>query len=692
MTTLFLTAMTLAGLLEVESLLSIRHPGSPAWSPDGTHVAFVWDRAGVQNLFVVDAVGGWPEARTDYRDGVVGAPFWSADGSVVYFERDGELYEVPPTGPVSPKAVFGTEARESEVRLSPDGRQVAFVRLGDVWIRNLESGREKRLTVTLVSESDLRWSPDGARIAFIYTRSAPRTDSYDYIGQKLLFQRIEGDPQDVGVVSIEGGGVMPVGASPQVEHFPRWLDARRLTLERVSSDLRVREVLLADATTGEVRTLHRDEDEKWWSLGYLGAEPRPSPDGRFVAFVSDATGWDRLYVVSTNGGEARPLTNDGEEVRRFAWSPDGTSIAFDSNADAANPGRRHLFVVDVDGADPPRRLTSGTGTNTQPADASGFGLVNEHGGWSADGSKLLFQHTDSRRPADLFWLMLGEDLPPRELTYSLPPSVDRNELIEPELVSYAAPDGRQVPAYLFVPRNLDRAQKHPAIVWIHGDGIAQNYEGWHIRRDYAVYYSFHQYLAQQGYIVLAPDYRGSIGYGKEWRQLPYRDLGGGDYEDIAASVPYLESLLYVDPERIGVWGLSYGGFLTLKALTEDPELFRAGIDVAGVHDFRYWHRDPGGRWILGRLGDPEENPDAYLQAAPVERVDRIARPLLVLHGTADVNVPFLESLHLIDELMKKGKKVDFVAYPGEFHYFHREHVLRDAWRRVEEFFSTHLRG
>ncbi|HXV65418.1 MAG TPA: LpqB family beta-propeller domain-containing protein [Vicinamibacteria bacterium] len=692
MTTMFLTAMALAGLLEVESLLSIRHPGSPAWSPDGSHVAFVWDRAGVQNLFVVDAVGGWPQARTAYRDGVVGAPFWSADGSVVYFERDGELYEVPRAGAVLPQAVFGTEARESDVRLSPDGRQVAFVRLGDVWIRNLESGREKRLTVTLVSESDLRWSPDGARIAFLYTRSAPRTEGYDYIGRKLLFQRVEGDPQDVGVVSIEGGGVVPVGASPQVEHFPRWLDARRLTLERVSTDLRVREILLADATTGELRTLHRDEDVKWWSLGYLGAEPRPAPDGRFVAFVSDATGWDRLYVVSANGGEARPLTSDGEEVRRFAWSPDGRSIAFDSNADAMNPGRRHLFVVDVEGADGPRRLTSGTGTNTQPADASGFGLVNELGGWSPDGSKLLFQHTDSRRPADLFWLKIGDGAPPRELTYSLPPSVDRNELIEPELVFYAAPDGRQVPAYLFVPRDLDRERKHPAIVWIHGDGIAQNYEGWHIRRDYAVYYSFHQYLAQQGYIVLAPDYRGSIGYGKEWRQLPFRDLGGGDYEDIAASVPYLESLLYVDPERIGVWGLSYGGFLTLKALTEDPELFRCGIDVAGVHDFRYWHRDPGGRWIVGRLGDPDENPEAYLQAAPVERVDRIVRPLLVLHGTADVNVPFLESLHLIDELMKKGKNVDFVAYPGEFHYFHREHVLRDAWRRVEEFFSAHLRG
>ncbi len=269
--------------------------------------------------------------------------------------------------------------------------------------------------------------------------------------------------------------------------------------------------------------------------------------------------------------------------------------------------------------------------------------------------------------------------------------MDRSLLVEPELVHYPSSDGSEVPAYLFVPPNLDRSKKHPAIVWVHGDGIAQNYDGWHIRRDYAVYYSFHQYLAQQGYVVIAPDYRGSVGYGRSWRVAPYRDLGGMDYRDVAAAVPYLASLLYVDTDRVGIWGLSYGGFLTLSALTNDPELFRCGVDVAGVEDFRDWFRDPGGIWVAGRLGDPRENPSAYSQAAPIERVDRITRPLLVLHGTADVNVPFVESLRLVDELLRRGKKFDFAVYPGELHYFHREHVLRDAWRRVRDFFDFYLR-
>lgn len=695
-----------AGLLDIDALMEIRHPADAHWSPDGRRVAFVWDRAGVQNLHLVDAVGGWPERRTDFTDGTLSIAFWSADARRVYFERAGELFGIDAEADrrSPPVAVFDTEAAESGARLSPDGEWVAFIRLGDVWVRHLESRRERRLTVSLVTESDLRWSPDGERLAFTYSRATSREDTHAFAGSKLVFQRRESEPRDVGVVLAGGGGVVAVASSPADEHFPRWLGATSITLERTTSDARRREVLLADVTTGDVRTLHVDEDSKWWSLGYLGAEPKPSPDGRNVAFVSDRSGWDRLYVVSAAGGEPRALTEDGIEVRRFSWSPDGKRLGFDANFDAAVPGRRQLAVVDVDSdvaaVGPPRvlMLSSGAGTNTQPADASGFNLVADEGGWSPDGSRILFQHTDPRRPADLFWVNAIDDPSrpeasppaPHELTYSLPPGVARESLIEPTLVRYQSRDGRDVPAYLFVPDSLDRSRKHPAVVWIHGDGIAQNYDGWHLRRDYAVYYSFHQYLVQHGYIVLAPDYRGSIGYGKDWRQAPYRDLGGGDYEDIAAAVPYLESLLYVDPERIGVWGLSYGGFLTLQALTMEPLLFRAGVDVAGVHDFRYWFRDPGGRWVVSRLGTPESEPEAYLRAAPVERAERLERPLLVLHGTADVNVPYLESLHLVDVLMKKGKRVDLVTYPGEFHYFHREHVLRDAWERVEAFFARHL--
>ncbi len=678
------------GTLDVEAVIGIRHPSGAVWSPDGSRVAFLWDRAGAQNLYLVNRGSVEPEALTHFASGLMGEPFWSPDGTALYFEREGELWSVLVQKGSAPKAVFGTVGPETEVRPSPDGKQVAFLRLGDVWVTHLEGGREKRLTVTLVAESGLVWSPDGKRLAFGFSRATPREETQSFVGEKIAFRRFEQEPAEIGVVSVSGGEVVPVASSPQSEESPRWIDATRLVLERFSTDYRSREILAADVATGAVKTLHREHDEKWWSLSFLGAEPRPSPDGKWVAFLSDSSGWDSLHIVSSSGGTAHKITADGEEASRFAWSPNGSKLAFDTNR--SHPGQRHLAVADISDPASPKvsLLTEGRGTNTQIANAGGFVLVQERGGWSPDGQRLLYQHTDPGRPADLQWIEATGGAP-HELTQSLPGTVDRTRLVEPQLVHYPSSDGRDVPAYLFVPVDLDRSRRHPAIVWIHGDGIAQNYDGWHVRRDYAVYYSFHQYLAQRGYVVIAPDYRGSVGYGREWRLAPYRDLGGLDYQDVAAAVPYLESLSYVDPARVGVWGLSYGGFLTLQALTSDPELFRCGIDVAGVQDFRDWFRDPGGNWVGGRLGDPAQNAGAYQRAAPIERVDRIARPLLVLHGTADVNVPFLESVKLVDQLTKKGKDFDFVVYPGEFHYFHREHVLRDFFRRVAGFFDRNLR-
>jgi len=283
---------------------------------------------------------------------------------------------------------------------------------------------------------------------------------------------------------------------------------------------------------------------------------------------------------------------------------------------------------------------------------------------------------------------------PLRLTDSMPASIDRSAFVEPEMVHYAGPDGQQVPAWLFVPKNLDRTKKHPAVVWIHGDGVNQNYDGWHVQRNYAVYYSFHQYLLQKGYVVIAPDYRGSIGYGKAWREAVHMDVGGKDAKDAWMAANYLKTLNYVDSDRLGVWGLSYGGFFTLIAATDQPTLYRAAVDVAGVADYAMYYEDPyHGGWTASRIGTPEEHPQVYAQASPLSHVDRLERPLLVLHGTSDVNVPYLHSVRLIDELLKKGKGdlVSFMTYPGEFHYFTREHVLQDAWHRVDDFFAKHLK-
>jgi dipeptidyl aminopeptidase/acylaminoacyl peptidase len=238
-----------------------------------------------------------------------------------------------------------------------------------------------------------------------------------------------------------------------------------------------------------------------------------------------------------------------------------------------------------------------------------------------------------------------------------------------------------------VDKKLNRSKKHPAIVWIHGSGADQNYLAWHPGW-YRMYYSMSEYLAQQGYVVLTPDYRGSSGYSREWATGVSRDLGGIETQDVNAGADYLKTLSYVDPDRIAIWGLSYGGFMTLQSMVTDPTLFRCGIDVAGVGDWETWTT---GGMILGRLGEtPVTDPELYDRSAPVKHLDKLSRPLLVLQGTNDANVPFWETLKVIDTLEKLDKPFDMAIYPGEIHFFRRAYVLRDAWRRSAAFFDQCL--
>jgi dipeptidyl aminopeptidase/acylaminoacyl peptidase len=684
--------MNLRGGYPTQLTASEKPVGDPQWAPDGRRLAFVWDEGGVQNIYLADAPArGTPIPLTSYREGMVGNLFWSRDGEALCFVRNGDLWRIAAAAKSEPQAVWTTKEAESEVTVSPDASRVAFVRGGDpavsegqpsaadLWVRALADGRETRLTQGAGVVSSPAWSPDGKRLAFVMTRVEARAEAPDYSGAKILYARGERGPGVPAHVAATGGRVASLPPSPGWDPTPAWLDAVRLLVQRVGEDNRTRELSVTDTTTGQSRVIYREEDPKFWSLAYVASTPVPSPDGRRVAFVSDRDGWDHLYVASTDGGAPTQVTHGRFEVRNPAWSPDGKRIAFDHSLED-KPGVRHLAVATI-GDEPARatvaELTTGRGTNIAPS-------------WAPDGRRLVYQHTDAQTPPELFLVEPGAPAAPERVTASMPKAIDHAAFVEPELVHYAAPDGGRVPAYLFVPKALDRATKHPAIVWIHGDGINQNYDGWHVERNYAVYYTFHQYLLQRGFVVIAPDYRGSIGYGREWRQGVHLDVGGKDARDAAAAADYLKTLAYVDTARIGVWGLSYGGFFTLQAMTERPTTFRCGVDVAGVPDFRMWYVDPGGPWVTARMGSPERNPDVYRRAAPIDRLERLARPLLVLHGTADVNVPYVESVRLVDRLLKTGKEFEFMVYPGEFHYFHRTHVLLDAWRRVERFFARHL--
>ncbi len=711
-----------SGRLTIEQLIDIRHPSNATWSPDGRHVAFLSERAGIANIFVADLTGPSAtratnsRALTRYPDGQGAAFFWSGDSQRIYFPRRGDLWQVALNG-ADPAAVWSTPQTESNITMSPDATRVAFVRAsatsaptappaagrggrgstgGDLMIRSLADGKES-VVVPAANHAmaGLSWSPDGKAIVFIDNAHIIRHEQTPpYSGSKIIYTITENVPGETKVVNADGTGLRALAAGGGFGGR-RWLDARHFFADRTSADFKRRTTSLVDIAGGEPKVLHEDVEEKFWSItGDANAGAQASPDGKWIAFLSDQDGWDHLYVMpspsaasATSSGERNQpiqITKGRFEAWRPQWSPDSTRIAFDAN-EPDHYGDRHLYVATI-GSDPARAtvaaITSGRGTDIGPQ-------------WSPDGTRLAYQHTDPHNSADIWVADAKPAAKPARLSDSMPAGMDRSQFVEPESVSYAGPDGQKVPAWLFVPKGLDRTKKHPAIVWIHGDGVNQGYDGWHVQRNYAVYYSFHQYLLQKGYVVIMPDYRGSIGYGKAWREGVYMDVGGKDAKDAWMVTNYLKTLPYVDMERVGVWGLSYGGFFTLIAVTDQPRLFRAAVDVAGVADYAMYYEDPyHGGWTASRIGTPEQNPKVYANASPLSHMDRLERPLLVLHGTSDVNVPYLHSVRLIDELLKKGKGdlLSFMTYPGEFHYFTREHVLRDAWHRVEDFFDANLKA
>ncbi len=695
-------AVNAAGRLTIDKLIDIKHPSAPVWSRDSERVAFLWDRAGVTDLYLVTADGASKPVQITRNNAGDPAPNgiqWSADSQLLQFNLGGQAMQVAASGGAARPAMNARPQGASPGMVtSRDGRRQAYVAVTEIRVRNVDGSNEVKVATVEGTVTGLAWTPGDERLTFTTGGGRGQRIFHDvtpaYSGEKILYRSTEnapGAPPDNWVVLpsanstptkfTTGGG--RGGAN-------RWLDGTHMLVDRTLPNFKGRTIAAVDVTTNESRVVHEDVKKKFWSVtGDAQAGSQISPNGKWISFLSDKDGWDQLYVVSARSpvlGPASQVTRGSFETWRPAWSPDGTRIAFDQN-EAADHGRRHIGVVTLDTTGEAsktsvRMLTSGRGADIAPT-------------WSPDGTKILYQHSDPWNSADFYVIDAhAPNAKPVRLTDSMPASIDKTQLVEPKLVHYKGPDGKDVPAYLFVPKNLNPAIKHPAIVWVHGDGVNQNYDGWHVQRNYAVYYSIHQYFLQQGYVVLAPDYRGSTGYGSDWREGVYMDVGGKDFRDAGMANTFLKTLPYVNDKKIGIWGLSYGGFFTLLAVTEMPTAYAAAVDVAGVSDYALYYEDPyHGTWTTSRIGTPSEHPEVYAQASPVSHMDKLQTPLLILHGTADVNVPYLHSVKLLDEAMKKGKGdlVTFMAYPGEFHYFTREHVLRDAWHRVELFWAAHLK-
>jgi dipeptidyl aminopeptidase/acylaminoacyl peptidase len=678
---------TARGSLTIDRISRVKYPSAPAWSPDGTQLAFLWDSWGKQDLFVV-APGQRPVALTDFpldpeiMTSDIGGFAWLSPDEIL-FSRGGGLWTVAPKAGARPARYGGGLEDAGNFTLSRDRKLIAFIRGGQLWAASLKDKTQRPVTgLAPVTVRNPVFSFDGEWLAFV-TSGAGQPADPGLLPFNGDMTRIIGNSNGqvaagaverrIGVVSAYGGDITWIPVAGNATSLQFGADGS-LVWSEGSATGKTREIKAWRA--GTTRTLWKDSDERWFSPTGRDSKVLVSPDGLKVAFVSDRSGWIHIYVTRVDAADqnvAKQMTTGGYLAGLGSWSADSSKIAYHRSA-TGNQYERFIDVLDVrTGAS--EHIVTTRGVNYDPS-------------LSPDGTQLVFHRTDIENSLDLYAAPARANASLVRLTDSMPEGIDKADFSPVTAVSYPSRlGGVTVPATLMVSKTIDRTKKNPALVWIHGSGSDQNFLGWH-PGSYRMYYSLCQYLAQQGYVILTPDYRGSSGFSRDWSTGVHMGIGVNDTADVAAGADYLKTLDYVDPNRIGVFGLSYGGFLTLQAMTVDPTLWRAGVNVAGVVDWATY----GAGYTTPRLGTPVQNPEIYRVSAPILHMDKLERPLLVLHGTNDRNVSFADSLRLFDVLIKLGKPFESQIYPGEIHFFRRDMVLRDAWRRIEDFFDRTVKN
>lgn len=677
-----LAAVAPSDTLTMEAYLSARWPSRPAWAPDGRHVAFLWTDWVTQDLYVAAVGGGAPRPLTR-SSGFLGGPTWnsggtfgdwSPDGARIAYTDEGDLVVVE-VASGRRRALTDTSDVQGGATFSPDGTQLAFLRGGQVFVMPSAGGEARRVSEDRVSGG--RWSPDGNLLAVSIGRGGEQLRaSPPYSGPLLVYLRPRAGQRDAAVLPVAGGASRPLAASPDNESVVDWApDSQRALVERISIDMKQRDLLVCNVASVACETWITERDEK-----YLGTSDRVArflPDGRGIWFTSDRDGWTHAYVIEAAGAPPRQITTGSFEVSEVNMAPDGRTIYYASTENG--PEQRQLYAADVV-TGRTRRLATAPGVNTTVA-------------LSPSGDRLAYIHSSPSRLPDIWTIGTTQAAAPQQLTDSMTPTLKAIAWQTPQIVTYQGDDGLPIRAQLFEPPGRQPGRRYPAIVHVHQAALYQEaYLGSGPHKDNVAWYGWHQRLAQLGYVVLNVDYRGSYGYGRDFRVANHLDVGVGDAADVIAGVKYLESLGFIDQSRVGVYGMSYGGHMVLTLLSKYPDVFRAGINVAGVYDFNLelgpW--DVRNAWMYARMGSPEDNPKAYYNASAINFIDALKAPVMTLHGTNDTNVTFLQSIKLTDDLIRKRKTFEFEVYPGEVHFFGRRTSWLDAFGKMERFLAEHM--
>jgi dipeptidyl aminopeptidase/acylaminoacyl peptidase len=445
-------------------------------------------------------------------------------------------------------------------------------------------------------------------------------------------------------------------------------DGSKALLFSTATDFKDRWIHTVSGDSGTLKLVNTLHDSAWVAGPCFGCGGWMDGGKRFY-FVSEADGYAHLYTMNADGGELKQLTKGQWEVNAVSLSRDGKSFYLTTSEQSQF--EQHLYRMSIEGG-AREKLTSRVGGNS--------------GVWSPDESMIAVISSTSNRPPELFVQPNRAGVQMSQLTTSPSKEWLAFNWIVPEIVMVPASDGIKVPARIYRPKDMKASGNGAAVIFVHGAGYLHNVHNYW--SSYAREYMFNQYLASKGYVVLDMDYRGSAGYGRNWRTAIYRWMGGRDLQDQVDGSKYLKKEFNIDPERIGMYGGSYGGFITLMALFTEPKYFGAGAALRPVTDWAHYNHG----YTARILNFPEKDTLSYRRSSPIFFAAGLDDPLLILHGMVDTNVHFEDSVRLTQRLIELGKKGWWlVPYPVEDHGFARPDSWTDEYSRIFNLFETTIR-
>jgi len=586
----------------LELITSVPRIYNHSLAPAGDKLAFLWGREGCADVYTLElkpAGRAWPQRISLDRPS---KPYW-AD-------------EIP--------------------QWSPDGQWLAYTSGGDVVVAPVAGGKPEKITAFTPGCFAPVWLPDSQHLIV-------SQEIEDFV----QFWKIERTGAQAQRLTHDPGDHLDARPSP---------DGKTIVYTQKSGDdFRRLDLRLTDLSTGTITPLTGGPQQKDWY-------PRWSPDGKHIAFLSQRSGFNEIWLIQPGDAQPHQLTHLGADAAEPAWSPDGQWLACTVN----RQGEIHLVLVSlVDG--------SVTDVSTRKG-------IYARPNWSPDGSFMTVEYEDPLSPPDLYRMAL----PSRrraQLTFSNPPALGALELLEPQSVSCTSAGGLEIHGLLYNPPKGNQA----ALVHPHGGPADQYTFGWDI---------FDQYLAAKGYTILAPNYRGSTGYGVAFEHANYNDWGRGDTEDCLNAASLLAQRPGIDPARIGILGASYGGYMVACCLSRDGEYrFACGVSKFGDADlFSSWAlcERSTREYTEMMLGHPARQRQIFINGSPILQVDQVRSPVLLLHGLKDDIVPPQASEEWVEALRRAGKTYEYKTYAGEPHGFQKRANVLDVYARTERFLDWHL--